>query len=165
MAARAATVLPAPSRRVAPSRRPTRPVPARNPRRRSSPGRTDSPGLVGRSARAAMRLPDSGAVRGVSRSRLWIVVIGLLLAGIVAVNVVAVSYATQASQNQSAIQELERQNSILRSAGIEAISMPTVITEASEAGMAHPDPTSIRYLEHSPSDIAAAAQRLAAEGG
>lgn len=112
-----------------------------------------------------MRLPDSGAVRGVSRSRLWIVVIGLLLTGIVAVNVVAVSFATQASRNQSAIQELERENSILRSAGVEAISMPTVISEAADTGMAHPDPTTIRYLEHSPSDIAAAAQRLAAEGG
>lgn len=112
-----------------------------------------------------MRIPDSGAVRGVSRTRLWIVVIGLLLAGIVAVNVVAVSFATQASHNQSMIQELERKNSILRSAGTEAIAMPTVISEASAAGMAHPDPTTIRYLEHSPSDIAAAAQRLAAEGG
>lgn len=100
-----------------------------------------------------------------SRSRLWIVVIGALLAGIVAINVVAVSYGTQASRNQSAIQELERKNSILRSAGVNAVSMPTVLGEASEAGMAHPDPTAIRYLEHSPSDIAAAAQRLAAEGG
>lgn len=112
-----------------------------------------------------MRLPDSGAVRGVSQTRLWIVVLGLLLAGIVAVNVVAVSFATQASRNQSAIQELERENSILRSAGIEAVAMPTVLTEASEAGMARPDPTTIRYIEHSPSDFAAAAQRLAAEGG
>jgi hypothetical protein len=112
-----------------------------------------------------MRLPDSGAVRGVSSSRLWIFVIGLLLIGIVAVNVVAVHYGTQASRNQSAIQELERESSILRSAGVEAISMPAVIAEATEYGMAQPDPTTIRYLEHSPSDIAAAAQRLAAEGG
>lgn len=165
MPARAASVLPAPVRRTAPSRRPARPAPTRAPRRRTAPAAAPSTGLVGRSARAAMRLPDSGAVRGVSRSRLWIVVIGLLLAGIVAVNVVAISYGTRASHNQSAIQELERENSILRSAGIEAISMPTVLAEASAAGMAHPDPTSIRYLEHSPSDIAAAAQRLAAEGG
>ena len=49
-----------------------------------------------------------------------------LLIGIVAVNVVAVHYGTQASRNQSAIQELERESSILRSAGVEAISMPTV---------------------------------------
>lgn len=165
MPARAATVLPEPSRRTVPSRRPVRPAPARAPRRRAAPGAAPATGLVGRSARAAARIPDSGAVRGVSRSRLWIVVIGLLLAGIVAVNVVAVSYATQASGNQSAIQELERENSILRSAGIEAVSMPAVASEASAAGMAKPDPTTIKYLEYSPSDIAAAAQRLAAEGG
>ncbi len=33
------------------------------------------------------------------------------------------------------------------------------------AGMAAPDPEELRYLHYKPGDIAAAAQRLAAEGG
>lgn len=111
------------------------------------------------------RLPDSGAVRDLSRSRTWIAVIAILLTGLVAVNLVAVSFSTQAGRNLTRTQELERQNAILESTGIAAVSIPEVREGATELGMLSPDPTTIRFVEHSPQDIAAAAQRLAAEGG
>ena len=110
-------------------------------------------------------LPDSGAVKGLSRTRTWIVVIAILLTGLVAVNLVAVSFGTEASRNLTQTQALERRNAILESTGIAAISVPEVREGATEMGMISPDPTTVRFVEHSPEDVAAAAQRLAAEGG
>ena len=156
----AATVLPAPSRRRR-SRPAARPHPVRRPQRteRSIAGRS------ARVAQAVVRLPDSGAVRGLSRTRTWIVVIAILLTGLVAVNLVAVSFGTEASRNLTQIQALERENAILESTGTVAVSIPHVQEGATEIGMVSPDPMTVRFVEHSPSDIAAAAQRLAAEGG
>jgi hypothetical protein len=156
----AATVLPAPSRRrtARPAARP-RPVRRRTGTERSIAGRSV------RVAQAVARLPESGAVRGLSRTRFWIAVIAVLLTGLVAVNLVAVSFGTEASRNLTQIQALERENAILESTGIAAISIPHVQEGAKELGMVSPDPTTVRFVEHSPSHVAAAAQRLAAEGG
>ncbi|MEX1219534.1 MAG: hypothetical protein WEB05_04000 [Solirubrobacterales bacterium] len=100
-----------------------------------------------------------------SKSRLWIAVIGLLLIGIVLVNVLTVSYGAMASQVETSIEKLERQNSILNSATTRVLSMPRVRSAAAEAGMTVPATTEIRYREFGPEVFAAAAQRLAAEGG
>lgn len=154
----AASVLPAPSRRRTP--RPV-PRPARHAARRRKTFATQS----ARVAQAVVALPDSGAVKGLSRTRTWIVVIAILLTGLVAVNLVAVSFGTEASRNLTQTQALERRNAILESTGIAAISVPEVREGATEMGMISPDPTTVRFVEHSPEDVAAAAQRLAAEGG
>jgi|GEM_PF-1008984 len=150
------------------------------PRRRRSPVRHPEPGrrrpaaparpvqrrrLVGRSAHAVGRLPESPAVRRISQSRLWIAVIGVLLIGIVLVNVLTVSYGAMASRVETNIEKLERQNSILTSATTRALSMPRVRNAAAEAGMLVPATTEIKYREFGPEVFAAAAQRLAAEGG
>lgn len=156
----AASVLPAPSRHRRP-RPSTRPRPARHVVRRRKAFAARSVGV----ARVVRNLPDSGAVRGLSRTRSWIAVIAVLLTGLVAVNLVAVSFGTEASRNLTEIQALERQNAILESTGTAAVSIPHVREGASELGMVSPDPTTVRFVEHSPSDVAAAAQRLAAEGG
>jgi hypothetical protein len=100
-----------------------------------------------------------------ARSRIWIGVIGALLAGIVAVNVVTVSLGAGLSQTQTEIQKLERQNTILRSQAINAVSIPTVQTEAGKAGMVNPPTDEINFTTHSPEHFAAAARRLAAQGG
>lgn len=150
------------------------------PRRRRSPVRRPEPGrrrpaapvrpvqrrrLVGRSAHAVGRLPESPAVRRISQSRLWIALIGVLLIGIVLVNVLTVSYGAMASRVETNIEKLERQNSILTSATTRALSMPRVRNAAAEAGMLVPATTEIKYREFGPEVFAAAAQRLAAEGG
>lgn len=148
----------------APGRRRTRATPARRPapqRRQRHGGRR----LVGRTAHVVTHLPETGAVVGMSRSRVWIAVIGILLIGLVAVNVVTVSYGASASKVDAEIQALERRNAILKSTETEILSMPRVHETALSAGMAAPDPEELRYLRYKPGDLAAAAQRLAAEGG
>jgi len=92
-------------------------------------------------------------------------VIGVLLIGIVAVNVLTVSYGSMASNIEADIQTLERRNAILESSEVTALSMPRVRNAALAAGMAVPAPEEIRYLTFKDGDVAAAAQRLAAEGG
>lgn len=161
-----AHAVPAPLTR--PARR--RPEPVRRPapsRRRSGTAvrRNRERGLVGRTAHVVTGLPESPAVRRMSRGRAWIAVIGVLLIGIVGINVVTVSYGAISSRIGTEIQELQRQNSILTSQTTKALSMPRVRGAAAAAGMAVPATTEIVYREYDPSDIAAAAQRLATEGG
>jgi hypothetical protein len=157
-----------------------REAPATLPRRRRGPARHPGPGrrrpaaparpaqrrrLVGRGAHAVGRLPESSAVRRISGSRIWIAVIGVLLIGIVLVNVLTVSYGAMASRVETNIEKLERQNSILTSATTRKLSMPRVRAAAADAGMVVPATTEIHYREYGPEVFAAAAQRLAAEGG
>jgi len=92
-------------------------------------------------------------------------VIGVLLIGIVAINVVTVSYGAMSSRIGTDIAELQRQNSILTSQVTNSLSMPRVRSEALAAGMTAPATDEIVYREFDPADFAAAAQRLAAEGG
>jgi hypothetical protein len=148
----------------APGRRRTRTTPAR--RRRPAPQkRQGTRHLVGRTAHVVTHLPESGAVIGASRSRMWIAVIGVLLIGLVAINVITVSYGAMASNIDADIQTLQRRNAILKSSETAALSMPRVQNAATAAGMTVPEPIDLRYLHYKPGDIAAAAQRLAAEGG
>ncbi|MBK5233067.1 MAG: hypothetical protein JJE13_08830 [Thermoleophilia bacterium] len=151
-------VLPAPGRRR----------PRSTPARRPSPQRRQRHGgrrLVGRTAHAVTHLPETRPVVGISRSRVWIAVIGVLLTGLVSINVMTVSYGASSSKVDAQIQSLERRNAILKSTETEVLSMPRVHDTAVAAGMAVPDPQELRYLHFKPGDIAAAAQRLAAEGG
>jgi hypothetical protein len=149
-------------------------------RRRKSPVRHPEPGrrrpasptrpvqrrrLVGRGAHAVGRLPESAAIRRISKSRLWIAVIGVLLIGIVLVNVLTVSYGAMASRVETNTEKLQRQNTILSSSTTRALSMPRVRRAAAEAGMIVPATTEITYREFGPEVFATAAQRLAAEGG
>lgn len=149
----------------------TLPSPRRRPRHQTTPGRRRTANrsqrrrLVGRSAHAVGRLPETAAVKRISASRLWIALIGLLLTGIVAINVLTVSYGAMASRIETDIEKLERQNSILSSQTTRALSMPRVRDAASAAGMTAPATDEITYREFGPEVFAAAAQRLAAEGG
>ena len=133
-------------------------------RRRSANRRPQRRRLVGRSAHVVGRIPESAAVRKISGSRLWIALIGVLLTGIVAINVLTVSYGAMASRVETNIERLERQNVILGSSTTRALSVPRVLNAASAAGMSAPATDEIRYREFGPEVFAAAAQRLAAEG-
>ncbi|MGK2932601.1 MAG: hypothetical protein ACSLFD_07520 [Solirubrobacterales bacterium] len=151
-------VLPAPGRRRPRATQARRPSPQRHQRHG---GRR----LVGRTAHVVTHLPESRPVVGISRSRVWIAIIGILLTGLVTINVMTVSYGASSSRIDEQIQSLERQNAILKSTETRVLSMPRIHEAAVAAGMASPDPEELRYLNHRPGDIAAAAQRLAAEGG
>jgi len=131
---------------AAPARRVARPVPAPPPRV-----------LV-----AVRELPDSGLVVRMSRGQLWIGVLGALLAGIVALNVVSLSLGTSAGRLSPRIERLARENSALRADLAQRLATPRVQAEAARLGLIVPGTDEIGYLSSRDGDAAAAAQRLAA---
>lgn len=165
-AVRKLEAMPNPAPATLPPRRRRRPQHQSPPgRRRTANRRPERRRLVGRSAHVVGRIPESAAVRKISGSRLWIALVGLLLIGIVAINVLTVSYGAMTSRVETKIERLERQNAILGSSTTRALSMPRVRNAASAAGMYAPATDEIRYREFGPEVFAAAASRLAAEGG
>jgi len=169
MAAAATAPRPAPSRRARaaapPARQAARPAPARAPARRRQPARRPAgqliPIAVG-TASAVRHLPDSSLMVRMTRGRAWIGVLGLLLAGIVALNVITLSLAATAGQIDQNIQALDQENPILRSRDAKLSSATRVRHDAASLGLAATTTDRIGYVEASPRDVAVAAQRLAA---
>jgi hypothetical protein len=116
---------------------------------------------VGRTAVAVGGIADSGVVVGMSRSRVWIVVLGLLLGGIVAVNVVGLSLSAAGSQTSAKIDELIRDNSVLGGRIAHRLSNGKITGEATVLGLAIPAPDAVHYVNSSAADAKRAAERLA----
>jgi hypothetical protein len=158
------------SRTAKPSRKPAprAAAPSRKPAARATaPRRTPAGGhliplAVGRTAVAVRGLPDSGLMVRLTRRRAWIVVLGLLLAGIVALNVATLSFSATAGKIEADIETLAQENSVLRSRLAKRLSNDRVEAAASAGGMVAPGPTEITYREAGREAISAAAQRLAA---
>ena len=94
-------------------------APARAPRRARTTSRAAAVGgqlipFAGRTAVAVGQLPDSGLMVRMTRGRAWIAVLGVLLVGIVALNVVTLSFAASSGKIDAAITALDQENSILR---------------------------------------------------
>jgi hypothetical protein len=157
-ARKAAAGRPAPRKR-APRRAATQPA-----RRRT--GHTPISGFVpiavGRTAGAVGGIADSGLVVRLTRSRLWIGLLGGLLVGIVALNVVALSFNSSSSDAARQAEELKRQNSALRGDIATRLSSPEIQAAAAKLGLINPEAGSIRYLRPSADDAAEAARRLRA---
>jgi hypothetical protein len=152
--AKAAPAERAPARR-APARR--RPAPSRRPRAQLIPIAVSTASAVG-------RLPDSGLVVRMTRGRAWIAVLGVLLTGIVALNVITLSFAASAGHIDENIQALDRENSILRSRDAARSATERVRTEAAALGLSASTAAVPGYVEAAPDDVRIAAQRLAASG-
>ena len=121
------------------------------------------PLAVGRTAGAVSGLAESGLVHGLTRGRLWIGALTTLLVGIVALNVLALSFNATASRTGQQTDALKREISTLRGQIAAAgASNERVQTEASRLGLAIPEPGAITYLQPRPNDAAIAAKRLAA---
>lgn len=173
--ARRTAPAPAPSRTTPPPkpRKPTRSkttAPARAPARRPATKRAPAarPKLVvaaGRTAGAVRQLPDSSLVVRMTQGRLWIGVLGVLLVGIVALNVVTLSFAASAGKIDEQITTLEKENSMLESREAEHYSTARVRGEGAELGLAMPNTEAPHLIEANRDDAAAAAARLAAAGG
>jgi hypothetical protein len=167
MAAAAAGAAAAPAPARAPSRRPparkapARKAPARRPARR--PGGQLIP-LAAGAATAVRQLPDSGLMVRMTRGRVWIAVLGVLLAGIVAVNVMTLSLAATAGHVDQNIQALDGENSILRGRDAALSGISRVRHDAAALGLTVATTDRIGYVRFEPRDIAVAAQRLAAAG-
>jgi hypothetical protein len=147
----------APARRAAPARAPAR--------RRKAPARRPTgqliPIAVG-TASAVRNLPDSGLIVRLTRGRAWIAVLGVLLAGIVTLNVITLSLAAGAGRVDQGIQALDQENSLLRSRDAERSGAARVRHDAAALGLAAAPAAEVGYVRAGPSDVATAARRLAA---
>ncbi|HEX4669164.1 MAG TPA: hypothetical protein VH275_04215 [Solirubrobacterales bacterium] len=187
---KAAPARPGPRKKAAPARRPrTRPTPkgravaapvparksparkapARAPRRARPSSRAAAVGgqlipFAGRTAVAVGQLPDSGLVVRMTRGRVWIGVLGVLLAGIVALNVVTLSFAASSGKIDEGITALEQENSVLRGRDARISGVGPVRRAAAPLGLAMPSSEEIHFTDAGPDDVATAAQRLAAAG-
>jgi hypothetical protein len=120
------------------------------------------PLAVGRTAVAVSGIAESGVVRRLTRGRLWIGALTTLLVGIVALNVLALSFNATASRTGRQADALKRENSILRGRLAEAgASDQRIQTQAAALGLIVPEPGSITYVSRKPDDAATAARRLA----
>lgn len=174
---------PAPKARPA---RPARPKPKSNskpkpkaraaaaPARKPRPATTRSKPVQSRRTRVASSgnvamlpvnavggIADSGVVMGMARSRVWIGVLGVLLGGIVAINVVGLSLSASGSQTSAKIDELIRDNSVQQSRLAHRLSNGRISREAGALGLAVPAPDAVHYLKAADADAKEAAKRLA----
>jgi hypothetical protein len=158
----------APRAKAQPARAPrTIPKPTRVPRKRQAPARRPGgqliPIAVGTAA-AVRSLPDSGLVVRMTRGRLWIGVLGVLLAGIVGLNVVTLSLAASTGHVEENIQALEKENTMLSSRDAQRSGVARVRHDAAAIGLATPRVNEIAAIHATRGDAAVAAQRLAAAG-
>lgn len=142
---------------------PARPQRAR-PRPKRAAGGQLIPLAVGRTAGAVRHLPDSGLVVRMTRGRAWIGVLGVLLVGIVALNVITLSFAASAGKIDQNTQALSQENSILRGRDAQRSGTARVRHDASAQGLVMPSADQVRYLQASPQDVVTAVRRLAAAG-
>lgn len=152
--AKSATVSPAPAR-TAPNRR-------RAPVRR--PGAQLIPIAVG-TATAVRLLPDSSLIVRMTRGRAWIAVLGVLLVGIVALNVLTLSVSATQGHVERNIQALDQENPFLRSREAQISSATRVRQDAAALGLTTATTDGLASVDATPQDAAIAARRLAAAAG
>lgn len=151
------------ARSAAPVRAPRRKAPAPRPRKAPvrRPGGQLIPIAVG-TATAVRNLPDSGLMVRLTRGRAWIAVLGVLLVGIVTLNVITLSLAAGAGHVDQNIQALDQENSILRSRDAQRSGAARVRHDAALLGLIAAPADEVGYVKAEPSDVATAAGRLAA---
>jgi hypothetical protein len=165
-----AAAAPAPARRSPARKAPARRAPSRAPRRASPGSRAAAVGgqlipFAGRTAVAVGQLPDSSLMVRMTRGRAWNAVLGVLLAGIVGLNVVTLSLAASASGIDETITALDQENPILRGRDARLTSVGPIRQAAVPLGLAMPSSEAIHFTDAGPHDVATAVQRLAAAGG
>ncbi len=159
----------APPRRKATSARAAATAPARKAptRRKAAPRRRAgvipiAAGHAGRAAVAVTQLPESGLIHRLTRGRAWIGVLGVLLVGIVALNVVTLSFAASAGKVDAKITALSKENSMLQSRVAERYGQARIRRQAAELGLAMPTKAVPQLLTTRRTDATEAAARLAA---
>lgn len=166
----AAAPAPAPSRTTPPRRRRKpaarpRPQPKRAPKRAPRRAQPRLALVVGRTAATVRDLPDSSLIVRMTRGRLWIGVLGLLLVGIVAVNVVTLSFAASLGKLEEQSSALEAENGVLANRLATKSAAKRVHAEGAAQGLVAASLDEASMIEARPGDVAAAAARLAAAGG
>jgi hypothetical protein len=110
------------------------------------------------------QLPDSSLMVRMTSGRLWIGVLGVLLAGIVTVNVVTLSIAASAGHIDQNIEALSSENSLMHGRDARLSGSARIRHDAGELGLAAASSDQLSYVRVSPRDVSIAAQRLAAAG-
>jgi hypothetical protein len=118
------------------------------------------PAAVGRTANAVSGIADTGIFVRLTRGRLWIGVLTVLLVGIVAINVLSLSFGATASRLGREADGLRRANSALQAQLAGRLSDLRVQGAAIRAGLVVPAAGSIHYVKVRPGDAARAARRL-----
>jgi hypothetical protein len=118
------------------------------------------PVAVGRTAVAVGGLADSGIVVRLTRGRIWIGVLATLLVGIVALNVVALSFSASSSTAARQADDLEQVISERRGQLATMLSRSELEAVANKQGLGFPVPDAISYRKPSADDAATAAKRL-----
>ena len=159
----------APARHAPARKAPARRAPARAPQRarpkvKRSGGHPSLAIAVGRTAGAVRQLPDSGLVVRMTRGRAWIAVLGVLLVGIVALNVVTLSFAASSGKIDEQITALEAENSSLGARAATRYGPDRIRHEAAAQGLGMSTTQEPQVIEFSPQDVATAAQRLSGAG-
>jgi hypothetical protein len=159
-------VAPARSPRTAP-RRPSRPGRGTTPRRAPKPRRsaasraiTPPAGLIPAAVGRVGDIADSGLMQRMTRSRAWIGVLGLLLAGIVTVNVLSLSYTASGGKTAARSEALRLENAKLRSDLTKRLSGQRVEAVAASLGLAVPAARDIQYLSAGDQYAKVAARRI-----
>jgi hypothetical protein len=157
---KAAVAAPAPAR--VPARKPARKAPQRaKPRPRRNPGARVIP-FAGRTAVAVTQLPNSNLIVRLTRGRLWIGVLGTLLVGIVALNVVNLSFTANAAKIDASIAALESENGVLEARQATRFSVDRLQSAGREMGYVQPSMEDAHFVEYNRDTLATAAGRLAA---
>jgi uncharacterized phage infection (PIP) family protein YhgE len=141
----------------APVRRPTAP---RNPRRVSGPAPparrrpSDQPvvraPLAARSAGFIRALPDHAVLDRIIRGRYWIPLLGVLLVGIVAMQVEVLKLNAGIGRALEQSTSLQNRNEQLRAAVARGADDQRIESIAAHMGMVMPPPAAIRFLAHDP---------------
>jgi hypothetical protein len=156
---------PAPKRKKPTARAATKSAPARRkvaPKRRPASVIPLAAGHAGRAAVAVTQLPESGLIHRLTRGRAWIGVLGVLLVGIVALNVVTLSFAASSGKIDARNTELSRENSVLQSLVAKKYGQARLRNEAGKLGLSMSSDTVPQLIDAKGSDVAEAASRLAA---
>ncbi len=103
---------------------------------------------------------DSSLIMRLTRGRGWIGVLGALLVGIVALNVLSLSLSAGSGRLSLQIDELKTDVSALRAQIDERLSASRVQEEAARLGLAVPDPKAITYLSANDGNAARLAHML-----
>jgi hypothetical protein len=160
----------APKRKTAaPKRKAQTAEPARTPRspKRRAPARVIpiAAGTVGRTAVAVTQLPESGLIHRLTRGRAWIGVLGVLLIGIVGLNVVTLSFAASAGKVEESNLELSRENTVLESLNAKKYGQGPVHFEAKKLGLSANMAVEPKMVTVGKGNVATAAARLGAAAG
>jgi hypothetical protein len=121
-------------------------------------------GTAGRAAVAVTQLPESGLIHRLTRGRAWIGLLGVLLVGIVALNVVTLSFAASAGKVEAVNTELSKENSVLQSLAAKKYGQERMRHEAQKLGLALPTEADAQpqLITVRKSDVGEAAARLKA---